>query len=229
MLNSPNCYNFYMNFDAFIFIGPQGSGKGTQAKILAQKLGAAYIEMGGLFREIAAQDTEFGRYVKSTIEQGKLMTDQDVENVLKQKLESLDPGKKMIFDGIPRRMGQADFIIDYLDHHGHDKEHIASIFITLPREESIRRLSMRRTCEVCGTPTIWSGDPVQVCEKCGGKLIQRKDDTPEAIDVRLQAYENDTLPVVDFLESRTTFFEIDGRPPIEAVTEEIDKTLRINR
>lgn len=218
-----------MNYDAIIFIGPQGSGKGTQAKKLAQKTGAVYIEMGGLFREIAVQDTDFGRYVKQTIDQGKLMTDQDVENVLKQKLETLQAGQKMVFDGIPRRMGQANFLIDFLTQHGHDKAHIATIFITLPREESIMRLSRRRTCEVCKTPTIWTGDPAQVCEKCGGKLLQRQDDTPEAIEVRLKAYEEETLPVVDFLKEKTTFFEVDGQPVIEAVTDEIDKTLSASK
>lgn len=221
------CYN-YTAMDkpnTIIFIGPQGSGKGTQAKILAQKLGAEYIEMGALLRKVAAEGSDFGREVKSIIDAGILVDDEMWYRVIKDKLESLDASTPAIFDGSPRRIGQAHMLIDHLNSIGRTK--IDTLFITLPREESIRRLLLRRICENCKTPTVASGDPNQVCAVCGGKLIQRADENEAAIKKRLELYEQDTVPVISYLKEVTNLHEIDGTPDIADVTAEIDKALGI--
>ncbi len=212
-----------MKASTYIFIGPQGSGKGTQAKFLVQKLDAEFVEMGGLLREISGQDTDFGRHVKSLVDNGFLLTDEDIEKVLSQKLSQIDLSKKIVFDGVPRRIGQATFLLKLLFDSG--RSDIISIYVNLPREETFKRLSLRRVCEVCKTPAISNGSADQVCEKCGGKLTVRKDDTPEAIAKRLDLYEQDTLPVVDYLKEKTKLVEINGDQPIEKVRTDINQAL----
>ena len=214
-----------MNTSTYIFIGPQGSGKGTQAEFLVKKLNAEFVEMGGLLREISSQDSEFGKHVKGLIDNGVLLTDDDIEKVLTDKLSKIDPTKTVVFDGVPRRIGQANFLLKALDAVG--RKDLVTIYISLPREETFHRLSLRRVCEVCTTPAISNGDPNQVCEKCGGKLIVRKDDTEEAINKRLDQYETDTLPVVDFLRDHTKLVEIDGNQIIPKVTSDINQALGI--
>lgn len=215
--------NYNMNTSTYIFIGPQGSGKGTQAKFLVQKLDAEFVEMGGLLREISKQETEFGKHVKSLIDNGILLTDQDIEKILTEKLSQIDTTKKVIFDGVPRRIGQAEFLLKTLSDL--QRTDIVTIYVNLPRVETFKRLSLRRVCEACKSPAISNADPNQVCEKCGGKLIIRKDDTPEAITKRLDLYENETLPVVDLLKERTRLVEIDGDQPIEKVRTDINQAL----
>ena len=217
--------NYNMNASTYIFIGPQGSGKGTQAEFLVQKLNAEFVEMGGLLREISSQDTEFGKHVKGLIDQGVLLTDDDIEKVLTEKLSHINSSKIVVFDGVPRRIGQANFLLRLLGEIG--RKDLVTIYISLPREETFHRLSLRRICEVCTTPAISNGDSNQVCEKCGGKLIIRKDDTEEAINKRLDQYETDTLPVVDFLRDHTKFVEIDGDQIIPKVTSDINAALGI--
>lgn len=188
-----------IDFDAIFFIGPQGSGKGTQAKLLAEKTGFFYWEMGQIFRDIAKSGTELGNQIGSLIDQGVLLGDDLWLQVVKQKLSELPATKGVIFDGVTRRLGQAQFLLDNLRllHY----KNFATIFITLPKEESIKRLLLR------------------------AKIEGRKDDTKEAIEFRLQQYEHDTVPVLDYLKESTEFITINGLPPIDEVTDQINKSL----
>jgi|SRR5579872_1367426 len=208
-----------------IFIGPQGSGKGTQAQILAKKIGAEYIEMGALLRKVATEDSDFGRMVKKTIDAGILVDDPTWYEVIKHKLETLDFSTPAIFDGSPRRLGQAHILIDHLQTIG--RNNIDTLYISLPREESIKRLQLRRICSSCKTPTVANGEPNQVCAVCGGPLIRRADETDQAIERRLKMYEEDTVPVISYLKAVTKLHEIDGNRPISEVTAEIDRQLEI--
>jgi adenylate kinase len=179
------------------FIGPAGSGKGTQAKILANKIKAEYIEMGALLRKVAAEDSDFGRSIKKTIDAGVLVDDDVWKKVISQKLESLDSSTPAIFDGTPRRVTQAEKLIDYLKSIG--RNNIISMYISLPRAESVKRLLARG----------------------------RNDDYEKAINERLDLYEQDTFPTIDYLRKTTELHEIDGTPDIAEVTKEIDKALGI--
>ncbi len=188
-----------MELNTIFFIGPQGSGKGTQAKILAKRLDFFYWEMGGILREVAAGDTILGIRIKNLIDSGVLLQDDDLYQVVKMRLGEIPKTKGVIFDGIPRRLGQAEFLLDFLKKQGRDN--FTTLYVSLPREESLARLLKRAETE------------------------KRADDTKEKIEFRLKQYEEETLPVLDFLKQNSQFFEIDGTPSIEEVVKKISQTL----
>ncbi len=185
-----------MNKTAIIFIGPQGSGKGTQGKLLAKAKGYFYWEMGGILRETAKQNTPLGQKVKNLVDNGILLPDDLLYEVVENQLK-LIAGQNVIFDGIPRRLAQAKFLIDYLKTQNITT--IITLFVSLPREASLSRLLKRAETE------------------------NRADDTKEKIELRLKQYETETMPVLDFLKQQSTFFEINGNQPIEVVTTDIKK------
>lgn len=208
-----------------IFIGPQGSGKGTQAKLLAQKIQGIYVGTGSLFRKIAKEETEFGRYIRDLINHGLLASDSDVEKILNENLSKMDHEHSIIFDGVPRRLSQAEFLVNYMHIAG--KKDVATFYINLPREEAVHRMSLRRVCSLCETPTTIADGEKKVCAECGGELTQRADDMPEAINKRLDIYYRDTLPVLYYLQEHSDFYQIDGRQTIAEVEKEIDQILGV--
>ena len=191
-----------MELNTIFFIGPQGSGKGTQAKVLAQKLDFFYWEMGGILRQVAKEDSELGRKVKSLVDGGVLLSDVQLYEVVDAKLTMIPADKGVIFDGIPRRVAQAEHLMEFLQKQG--RKDFVTLFVNLPREESLARLLKRAEIE------------------------KRADDTREKIEYRLEQYEKDTVPVLDYLKTKSQFFEIDGTPSIEEVTQEINKSLGLN-
>jgi adenylate kinase len=212
-----------MTAQTIIFLGPQGSGKGTQASILVKQLDGVFLEMGDLLRQTAQADSEFGKYIKDMVDNGILVPDQDVERVLSDKLDHLQGDKNVIFDGVPRRMGQAEFLISELKKH--DRTDIHTIYITLDREESLKRLLIRKVCVNCKSPS--HAEDLISCQLCGGEWVQRKDDNEEAINRRLDQFENETLPVIEYLRDITNLHEIDGKQSIEAVSADIRKALNL--
>ena len=189
------------NLNTIFIIGPQGSGKGTQAKLLAKRLGFFYWEMGGILREVAAGGSILGVKVKSLIDSGVLLTDEDLYQVVKLRLSEIPAEKGVLFDGIPRRLGQAQFLLDYLKLQG--RTSFTTLFVNLPKQASIDRLLKRAEIE------------------------KRADDTLEKIQYRLEQYEKETIPVLDFLKQNSTFIEIDGSPDVYEVTKRINKALGI--
>lgn len=185
--------------NTIFFIGPQGSGKGTQARVLAKRLNFFYWEMGGILRETAKEATDLGLEVKNMIDNGILLPDALLYKAVESKLSRIDKDSGVIFDGIPRRVGQAEFLMNFLQKQG--RENFTTLFINLPKEESLKRLLGR------------------------AKHEGRADDTREVIEKRLEQYYQATLPVVEYLKQRTTFIEIDGRPGIEEVTKNINQAL----
>lgn len=188
-----------MDLNTIFFIGPQGSGKGTQAKLLAQKLGFFHWDMGAICRETAAQDSDFGKEVKNIINQGIYLSDEMLIKVAEHKLNTIKSDMGVIFDGIPRRLGQAKFLINFLTKQG--RNNFITIFLNLPEEETFKRLKLR-------------------AEKEG-----RADDNEEAIKLRLNQYYEATMPVLDYLKTNTNFLEIDGTPAIEKVTKSVNIAL----
>lgn len=189
-----------MEYDAIFMIGPQGSGKGTQGKRLAEKLGFFFWEMGGVLRGILKEHTPLAEKV-SVINQGILLTDDLIIEVLKEKLNAIPASQGIIFDGVPRRLGQAEFLLNFLHERGKSK--FVTLALDLPKEETFARLSLR-------------------AQKEG-----RADDTPEAIESRLRQYEEAIQPTLDYLKQKTHFVSIDGRPPMEEVAQAIDTALHI--
>jgi adenylate kinase len=213
-----------MEHKTLIFIGPQGSGKGTQGKIMVAKMGAEYIETGAMLRQIAKQNTEFGDHVKGLIENGKMVGDEDVQQIVKDRIKIIRPENIVIFDGIPRRVHQAEMLLEWLKEIG--REQITTLHFDVPHEMSIKRLMLRRVCTICSRSAIANGDPNQKCEKCGGDLIIRKDDAPEYIQLRLDTYDKETVPVLDYLRDKTDFHKIDASQDIAHVAVDIQLIVR---
>src|SRR3989339_21238 len=197
-----------------LLVGPQGSGKGTQAQILSEKLNVPAFAMGQLLRDEVAAGTEVGMKVKWILESGHLVSDLVAAEVLQARLKRPDVANGYILDGYPRNLEQYGmFTFDEPTH---------AIVIEVPREESLKRLGGRLTCERCGKVYAMSsgssiGDPCA----CGGSLLQRSDDVPEAINRRLDIYDHDTIPMLAKFEDRCILRRVNGVGTVKEVQDRI--------
>jgi len=203
-----------------LFIGPQGSGKGTQAQLVAEKLGLPIFSTGNTLRQKAQAQDELGQEIKNLIDNGILAPDELVNKIVAEKVQT-DGGNGYILDGYPRNLAQAEFLAtkDELTH---------VLEIDLPEEETVRRLGGRRTCPKCQTVYHVEYNPPKVegaCDKDGEKLIVRDDETEEVLKKRLAIYHELTEPVIDFYKEKGIHHKIDGRPAIEKVFVEVMKNL----
>lgn len=204
-----------------IFLGMPGSGKGTQAKMIAEKYEIPHISTGDMFRGIAKDDSELGKKVKSLIDNGLLVSDEVTFEVLENRLKKDDCKKGFILDGYPRTINQAE-LLDKLGKMD------LIIYIELPDTTVIKRLTSRRTCKKCGAIyNVISNLPEKegICNKCGGKLYQREDETEETIKKRLDVYKKETEPLVDYYKKKGMLTEIDGEQDINKIFEDIVKIL----
>jgi adenylate kinase len=208
-----------------IIFGAPGSGKGTYASRLQTKLGVDVIAMGDIFREIMKEDTKLGKKVKGYVEKGLLVPDAIVIEVLKHRLAKIPKGKGFILDGYPRTLEQAETL-----------EEIAKIdviiLLMVPDWIIIERLSSRRICKNCGAVyniRFLKPKVDMVCDKCGGPLYQRSDDTPEVIKKRIQVYEAQTRSILKLFKERKVPFVVANcnalDTPPDAVVETILKEL----
>jgi adenylate kinase len=209
-----------------IIFGPPGSGKGTYASRLQSRLGVDVIAMGDIFREILKEETELGRKVKGYVEKGLLVPDAIVIEVLKNRLAKISEGKGFILDGYPRTLEQAETL------EGITKIDVI-ILLMVPDWIIIERLSSRRICRNCGAVynvRFLKPKVENVCDKCGGPLYQRSDDTPEVIKKRIQVYEKQTRPILQLFKERKVPFVVANcdalDTPPETVVEAILKELR---
>jgi adenylate kinase len=209
-----------------IIFGAPGSGKGTYASRLQSKLGVNVIAMGDIFREIMKEDTDLGREVKGYVEKGLLGPDSLTIQVLKQHIAKIKNKKGFLFDGYPRTIEQAKAL-----------ETIAKIDVIIqlvvPDWIIIERLSTRRICKNCGEVyNIRYLKPKKdmICDKCGGPLYQRPDDTPEVIKKRIEVYEQQTRPILQYYKEKAVpFTEVKCEKletPPEVIVEEILKGLK---
>jgi len=184
-------------------MGPQGSGKGTQAEKLSAKLGIPSFAMGQLIRDEVATGSETGKKLEAIINQGILVSDEAAAHLLKLRLQKPDTQNGYILDGYPRNLLQ--FVAFDFDTPTH------VIVIDIPREESLKRLGGRLTCSVCGKVGSVNGG-IKVGDECscGGKWTQRDDDKPEAINRRLEIYEKDTSPVIAEYGKKGIVHHVDG-------------------
>lgn len=204
-----------------IILGPQGAGKGTQAKLLAQKYQLPHLSVGKLFRSEMRNKTKYGKKVANFVNAGKLVPLSIVEDLLKKELTKSKYKKGIILDGFPRDLTQVNFLrklieIDYL------------ILITLSQKDSIKRLGCRRVC-VCGELyNICLKKPKvdTLCDVCGKKLFRREDDYPQAIKKRLAIYKTETRPVIDYYKKQKKMIKVNGNQSILKVHKDIVKLLK---
>lgn len=210
-----------------LIVGPPASGKGTQAEKLIEKFNLTHVEMGGLLRSISKEETPLGQKVKEYLEEGKLVTDDIVVEVVNNYLQSIGRLDGILFDGFPRIVSQAEYFEKFMQEKGIKLE--AVVYLTLPPEEILKRLSSRRTCEKCGKVFNLVTKPPKTegtCDFCSGKLIARSDETPEKSKVRIEWFEKEVLPMIEFYKQKGIVEEIDGDRPIEVIFADIVERLK---
>ncbi|MBI4059961.1 MAG: nucleoside monophosphate kinase [Elusimicrobia bacterium] len=198
-----------------ILLGSPGSGKGTQSKRLADKYGFVHLATGDIFRAEIAQKTAIGLKAQDYLKNGRLVPDSVVIEMVAGKIET---GGKYLLDGFPRTIEQARGLAEMLGRVGASVD--LTVFLTLPREEAIRRAASRRICANCGEVyNVLSRPPKAdgVCDKCSGKVVQRDDDSEATAAKRLMVFEDLTHPLVAYYKSETTFHEVDASQAPEKV------------
>ena len=209
-----------------IFLGPPGSGKGTQAKRLAESRGMDHLSTGDLFRENISKQTEFGKEIQSYIASGKLVPDELVSEVVFERLRSMTPGRGVLLDGYPRTPDQAKALDGFAERNRLSLD--AVFYFKVATDALVERLSARRSCPNCKEVFNLKSRPPKkenVCDACGSPLAQRPDDTPKVVGERLLVYDRQTAPVLDHYRERPGFFEIDAGQDIGAVYAEIESAL----
>jgi adenylate kinase len=197
----------------FIIMGIQGSGKGTQAKLLAEDLTLEHLSVGDIFRWNVQHHTKIGAQVKRIIASGHLVSDDLVESVIRERLAAHDWNFGFIIDGFPRNARQAEFFLESYDIDGVINLHLAD-------EEVHRRVLARRLCSGCGLDyNLIAHRPKNddTCDVCGGSLIVRADDNPDALAVRLAAYHNETRPVIEIFQRKEYVATVDASKSVQEV------------
>jgi adenylate kinase len=210
-----------------IIMGPQGSGKGTQAGLLAQKFNLVQIETGLLFRERAEEKNELGKKINNIIyKKHELVPDEILEKILEKEISKVPKNRGIILDGAPRRENQIKEVEDIFERCERKINHV--IFINIPEKESIRRIEGRYECSKCFTKYTMGKDiksPKEKCVACGGKLERRKDDTEKGILKRLSIFFKETMSVVKYFRKKKMLIEVDGRKNVDEVFASIIKKL----
>ncbi len=209
-----------------ILLGAPGAGKGTQAKMIAEKYNIPQIATGDMLREAVAKGTELGKKAKEYMDRGELVPDDVVIGIVKERLQQPDCERGFILDGFPRTLAQAEALDEMLKELG--KKIDAVINISVPEEEVVRRIAYRRTCRSCGAVYHLIYNPPKEdnkCDKCGGELYQRDDDKEETVRERFKVYRERTEPLIDYYRKKGLLYEVDGTKDINGVFEEIVRIL----
>ncbi len=203
---------------AIVFLGPPGAGKGTQAKVMAERLGIPHLSTGDMFRDHVARGTDLGRQARTIMEGGGLVPDELVTAMVASRLEADDCKTGFILDGFPRTVGQAKALDDMLRSRW---EGPVVINLAVEYNKLIQRLTGRRSCPQCGTiynVVLKRPSREGVCDADGAALIQRKDDNEAVVRERMAAYDALTRPLLEFYGGRPSFVEVDGDRPPEEIT-----------
>jgi len=190
-----------------VIIGPQGSGKGTQAELISKRFSIPHIDTGSLLREHAAKKTEFGKIIEKPMMKGEFVPPEVVDKIIKLRLEEPDAKKGFIIDGYPRQLEQAEFLDDVAEID-------AVLVIEVPDDISVKRIAGRMTCKKCSA--VFTSE-AKKCSECGGELFQRKDDTEDIVRKRLEKYHEETEPLIEYYTPRDIVNIIDGTGTVEEV------------
>jgi adenylate kinase len=207
-----------------LFMGPPGSGKGTQSKFLVDRYSVVHLSTGDMFREAITNQTEVGMRAKSFMDKGELVPDQVVIDLIAAKLSTL-PGNGFILDGFPRTVPQAKALDELLSRLGKNLDGI--FFFDVQKDILVQRLSSRRTCKKCNK--VISADDLanNQCSSGAGvcDFYQRDDDRPEVIAKRIQVYQDQTSPMIEYYQANPKFLKIDGTQPADQVFQMITSKL----
>jgi adenylate kinase len=197
-----------------VMLGPPGAGKGTQGARFARLRGIPWISTGEILRQEVQAGTALGKAAKVVMEAGRLVGDDIMIGIARDRLDRQDTAQGFVLDGFPRSLPQAEALDTLID----ERSPLVVVDIEVPIEILIARLRARKICRNCG----WNAAPgVETCARCGGPLVQRSDDNIEVVRERLRVYEGNTRPIVDYYRDRPTYRTVDGDQTLEAVAADI--------
>jgi len=208
-----------------IFIGPPGSGKGTQAKRLAAQHGVPHISTGDMLREAIADGTELGKKAAPVVASGQLVSDELMVGIIKDRLKKADARNGFILDGFPRTVVQAEKLDSLV---GNGTRDLRVLQLLVPDDVIVKRIALRRSCPQCGTIYHLETAPPKndlLCDRDGTELLARPDDNEQAIRKRLDAFHLQTLPVATFYKAKSVLRQVDGVGPVDEVFERIERSL----
>jgi adenylate kinase len=209
-----------------ILLGGPGSGKGTQAELLQERLGITHVASGDLFRENINNQTELGLSAKEYIDQGHLVPDEITIGMIHDRLNKPDVHKGVLFDGFPRTIPQAEALNELLNSLERQIDHV--IYLSVSEEEIVRRLSGRLICRECQIPFHREFNPFSKCplDKCNGEFIyQRDDDKPETVLERLEVFHKQTAPLIEFYQDSGNLITVSGEGTLESINDRIVEAL----
>lgn len=209
-----------------VLLGPPGAGKGTQAKLLQEMFGAVQISTGDILRKAVADQTPLGQQAAGFINSGALVPDGVIVNLVAERLKEPDCAKGFLLDGFPRTIPQAESLDEILKNAGLNLNCVLSVQV--PQDVIVERLAGRRTCRQCGALCHVAFNPPKVegvCDRCGGELYQRDDDKEQTITHRLQVYEKQTAPLVQYYRERGLLRTIDGVGEIDQIRARVIEAL----
>ena len=210
-----------------IFLGAPGAGKGTQARRLAAGSGVPQVGTGDMLREAVAEGTRLGREAKRYMDSGALVPDEVVIGLVDERLARPDASGGYVLDGFPRTVAQAEALDGLLRRRGQELDRV--LFFDVSRDELLRRLTGRRICRQCGTAFHLVSAPPKVagrCDQCGGELYQREDDAESTVARRLDVYQTQTAPLLDYYKKRGLLVRVGGEGPVDGVAAQIQKAVR---
>lgn len=207
-----------------VLTGAPGAGKGTQAGMLAQRKGYKTLSTGDALRKHVKQGTEIGKIAGAIMTRGELVPDDVLFQILKAELVAVKPTETILLDGYPRNIAQAETLATLAG----TQPVKAAIHLDVARDELISRLSGRRVCGSCGSTYHVSGNPPKkagICDKCGNALVQRDDDKSEAVAVRLDVYEKNTRPILEFYAKQGLYKKVEGAGQTEEIFTQLAKVI----
>jgi adenylate kinase len=210
-----------------IFMGLPGAGKGTQAERIIAEFGIPHISTGDMFRAAIAEQTELGLKAKSFMDQGQLVPDEVTIGIVRERLQKPDCEKGFLLDGFPRTLAQAEALDAMLSELGRNIDVVINLHVA--KEKLLARLTGRRICKSCGATYHVVFNPPKaegVCDKCGGELYQRSDDTEDVVATRLDVNIKQSEPILAYYGEKGLVREVDGEQPIDQVYEQISSILR---
>lgn len=204
-----------------ILLGPPGAGKGTQAKSISNRYSIPHISTGDIFRKNISENTPLGIEAKKYIDQGQLVPDEVTINMVKDRLQEDDCTKGYLVDGFPRTVSQAEALQKFIKERGESLD--TALLIYVPMDFILERMTGRRVCPSCGASYHVKFNPALngKCELCGTEVVQRKDDTAETVKERLDVYERQTQPLIEYYEEKSLLSQVDGTKAINEVFESI--------